>query len=538
MVLNLVVSTAARRVREGRRVPRILVMHSDTGVENPEVRALADGELAKVRAFAKRSGFDLEVRVGRPHLYSSWAVRVIGGRGLPSFANSRRDCSVDWKVHVGTRLQNEVFAELRRTAGAAQPVLLTGVRRDESATRAASIASRGETADRIWADAEGRLRLSPILDWAGDDVWEYLGYCSAGAVPSYSDFQETMRFYRDAGGSSCAVVGDMKMQDVAKAKGGCGARSGCWACVRVSKDKSLEQMIESDLDRYGYMAGLNRLRDFIANTQYDWSRRAYLGRTIDDDGNVAIQADVYSPAMLEELLRYTLTLQARERAAAARKGIRPRFHIIGTKEIIAIDALWSLYGLHKPFHALKVMMEVDGGKWSDVPRVDPFPHSPVPRHGKLHVGASWEEDRRSGDPRRDRMLSGGIRSHMHEMFSESCGFEVRETSAGLVTDWATADCFDVDEEGAQDFIALMADEYIERYHNDDASRTEAVTTYLGFGFLFPSKSSSGRWHEIARRTQWMQRQGLVGTVPLEQLLEMQRQQCEEREDIELGRSRG
>jgi DNA sulfur modification protein DndC len=354
-----------------------------------------------------------------------------------------------------------------------------------------------------------------------DDVWEFLGYCSAGMMESYSDFQETMRFYRDAGGSSCAVVADMKMNEVARMKGGCGARSGCWACVRISKDKSLEQMIEGDLDRYGYLAGLNRLRDFIAYTQFDWDRRTFLGRTIDDNGDVAIGADVYSPSMLEELLRYTLTLQAKEQRAAARKGIAPRFTIIGYRELIAIDTLWSLYGLHKPFHALKIFGEVNEGAWSEIPRVVAPDRTPVPRYGKLHVGRTWEQDRLTGDPARDRIMAGGIRSPIEEMFSESCGHGVRENSRGdLVTSWDTGLKFDVDEDGAADFVNLMSEEYIEEHHNDRTDRTTAVMTYLGFGFVTPAHGSLMRWHEIARRTQWMQRQGLVGQVQRKRLLEM------------------
>lgn len=198
-------------------------------------------------------------------------------------------------------------------------------------------------------------------------------------IETYSDFSETLQFYRDAGGSSCAVVGDMRMtENAAKQPRGCGARSGCWTCVRVKSDRSAEQMIESDPERYGFMRPLNRLRNFIANTQYDWTSRNYLGRTIDANGNVAVGADVYSPTMLENLLRYTLTAQRREEAAAARAGIAPRFTIMGFRELVAIDAQWSMYGIHKPFHALKVFFEVMDGHLSDPPITGPLPRTPVP----------------------------------------------------------------------------------------------------------------------------------------------------------------
>src|SRR3990167_3897236 len=143
VVANLALSAAARRVAAGKPCPRLLLTHSDTGVENPEVRALADGEMHKMAAFAKSVGIQLEIKVGKPLLYSSWPVRVIGGRALPSFPNSNGDCSVEWKVKVGDRLLKSAFSELAKDKGAAQPVLLTGVRMDESARRAANIEARG-----------------------------------------------------------------------------------------------------------------------------------------------------------------------------------------------------------------------------------------------------------------------------------------------------------------------------------------------------------------------------------------------------------
>jgi DNA sulfur modification protein DndC len=104
VVANLTLTTAAVRRAQGKPVPPIVVIHSDTGVENPEVRRLADGELRKITRFARQYGIPVQVRIGQPLLYSSWPVRVISGRALPSFADSARDCSVEWKVRVGQRL--------------------------------------------------------------------------------------------------------------------------------------------------------------------------------------------------------------------------------------------------------------------------------------------------------------------------------------------------------------------------------------------------------------------------------------------------
>lgn len=163
VLVSLVLTVAVERTKAGLPVPQMLVVHTDTGVESPAVRLLADGELAKMSAFASEHGLPLEIRVGKPSLYTSWPVRVIGGRALPSFPTGAADCSKDWKVDTGNRLMDEVFAELRKDKTAAQPVVMTGVRLDESATREANIRARGESASEIWTNAKGRLGLSPII---------------------------------------------------------------------------------------------------------------------------------------------------------------------------------------------------------------------------------------------------------------------------------------------------------------------------------------------------------------------------------------
>lgn len=507
-VANLALCAAKEMVDAGEPSPRIALVHSDTGVENPEVRLLADAEILKIEAFAASLGISASVSVGKPSLYSSWAVSVIGGRALPSFPNSKGDCSVDYKIRVNERLQRQALEDL--SSSSAQPVVLTGVRMDESARRAANIAKRVERDDAIWLSQDGKLRLSPILSWSADDVFEYLGYAHAGLITTYSDFAETMRFYRDAGGSSCAVVGDMMMD---RRKTGCGARSGCWSCVKISKDESLQQMIASDPGRYGYLRGLGRLRDFIAATQYDWTRRNHLHRTIDAAGFVKVEADGYSPQMLEDLLRYAVTLDLIELSSSRKLGIKPRFSIIGPRELVAIDMTWSMYGLHMPFHAIHVYFEVMGGGAQHPPATPAYERVPPKPHGRLGVGLAWPSDLLDVERPSSLSLVSGIRDVAAELHHESCGPSVKAASTGHhLTAWGTAESFDVDEESAMDFIGCLADDYIAEYHRPEVDRTMGLVTYLRLGLVTPAHASLGRWNRIAERTQRLQRLGLVGQV--------------------------
>lgn len=490
--LACVVMNAARQVVEcDLPCPPIVVLHGNTGVEQPEIVALAKSEIEKMRAYAKRHSIPFEARIRSPTLNSSFPVRVIGGRALPSFPNSRSDCTTDWKISVNQRAQREVFASLQGAGKWAKPVVMTGVRMDESTVRDQRIAKRGEVAEGIWENEFGALRLSPILDFTSDDVWEVIGLAHAGAIDSYSDFSDTMRIYRDAGGSSCVVVADMKSAGNSKP---CGTRTGCWACTRVGEDKSMGQMIESDPGRYGYLKPLAQLRNFISRTQYDWSLRTFVGRTIDAEGFIAIGADTYSPDMLQRLLRYTLSAQ-----------IASGVEIISAAQMVAIDARWSQYAIAPPFTALKIYLEVMGGKLEFAPDVQRHAPSPVPKLGRIHVGHPTYNDAQRGNV-------SGLRNVGAEMFHESCGFELKALKDGtLVLDTEEEVDFTVDEEGACDFLEFIAPEMIADYCRHDCSDwTWGFKTYLQYGTLNIAKGKSAQTHEILQRSQWRQANNLHG----------------------------
>lgn len=487
-------------VEQGFACPPIVVLHGDTGVEQPEIVELARSELAKMRTYCEKHRIPLLTKIGQPTLTASFPVRVIGGRALPAFPDSRADCSTDWKVIPNQRAQKEVFDALQSQAQWSQPVVMTGVRNDESISRDQRIAKRGEVAEGIWENELGALRLSPILDFTVDDVWEYIGLANAGVIDAYSDFAETMRIYRDAGGSSCVVVADMKSAANSKP---CGTRTGCWSCTRVSEDRSMKQMIESDLSRYGHLQRLADLRDFISKTQYDWSRRTFVGRSIDEEGYITIGADTYSPDMLQDLLRYTLSAQAES-------GVE----IITAQQLVAIDARWSQYGIAPPFTALKIYFDVLDGNLCHPPAVQRYPKTPVPKIGKIHVGQpSFSAAMRSN--------VSGLRNVGLELFHESCGYDLKVLKDGsLVPDMEDDDELTVDAEGAQDFLSFIAEEMIEQYcHTDCRDWTLGFRTYLQYGTLTLAKGRSSQTHEILMRTQWRQSHGLHGQQDIKQLEE-------------------
>lgn len=496
---NLVLSAARALQQKGEPYAPIFVTHSQTGVENPEVSKLAYGEIEKIKAYAALHSLDVTVLLAEPALSDTFPVAIIGGRRLPSYASTNGECSQSWKVEPQRRLIIEAKKAAVRSGKAwAGSVVMTGVRSDESDARSAKVLRRGETAEGLWTNEAGDLRASPILCWTTDDVWTYLAHCNAGIIDSYSDFADTMELYRQAGAESCVIVADMK---TSSSRTSCGARTGCWSCLRVQRDRSMEHMIASE-PRNAYLTPLSRLRSYLQNSQYDWSRRQFVGRSISSDGFIEIGADTFSPKELRDLFVYTLT-------AERLSGVQ----IMSLKQIIAIDARWSMYGLWPPFYALKLLNEVQEGGWKQAPKIDPIPKTDVPKIGKIHVGSSWYEATGLNSV-------AGLRDIGMELFHESCGASLKALPNGaLVANYEEGDRFDVDAEGAADFIGCLADDYIERYcHTDYGDWTEGYKSYLRLGIITVAKGQSRSTDEIMRRTQWRQQHGLHGQQNLQDLI--------------------
>ena len=504
-LLNLVMQAARALRARGVALRPIIVTNGDTGVENPEIRTYVDTEIARVRAFARAHDIPLEIAVSKPTLSESWQCRVIGGRALPSFPGTNHDCTTELKISPMTRLRKQVLGK----TGPSDPgtVTLIGTRFEESPSRAARMSERGETADAPWVGDDGGWYLSPIALWGADDVWTHLSHCRNGrpGYKTFSDFEDVFRIYADAAGTSCAVVGDLSSRDNAKP---CGARTGCWCCTPVGRDKSLEAMIEGD-PKYAYLLGLNRLQRFLVNTRWDLSRRNWLGRSIDEDGYVAVAPDAYSPEMLKALLRYCLTLDEQERERAAKSGIAPRFEIIDVRTLIAIDAMWNLQGFHRPFEAWAVYRDIhQRGARYPVPEVAPVPRpQTLPAKRFLFVAEGWRDH---------RFL--GLRDPVQELSSaESACMGTRVLRNGTqVMDMEQGVCFDIDAEGAWMFVDYELDRCLRGRARFGI--TDGYLTYTRLGLLSLPPSSVGVIDGILKRTAWKHEHGLAGQTDPQDLI--------------------
>lgn len=516
-VLNLLLVAAANLAARGEPVPPIVVTHADTGVENPEMQLYARSEMTQVKEFARRHRLDLEIEISHPNLSDQWAVRVIGGRALPPFPSTNRDCSSSWKVKPQAKLRKRILKKLQEHCAELQvePVVLIGTRYEESEERARRMRERGESDIEIrrGKDVNGKpshLFLSPIAFWTADDVWEYLGTARAGAIESYSDFDETFRVYADAMATSCAVVAE-DMARVAKSSKACGARHGCSVCTAVSSDQSMENMLTQE--RYQYMRGLNQLRNFLTATRWDMGRRSWLGRTI-TDGYIRIAPDAYSPAMMEELLRYALTIDVQEREAAMAAGIRPRFQLVSVEHLFAIDAMWSLQAFHRPFHALKIYDEIcNRGARYPVPEVVTFDRPKEMPERFLWVGRDWEDG--------EAYRYTGLRSVVHEFTAlESSGcMDNRTLADGLeVLAINTEEMLSVEAETAYFLLDEDLPRLLQRHADPRSSQTEAYFHYVSLGVISVKAGQEREIDMMLRRANWKVRQGVAGEVDHRELL--------------------
>lgn len=482
--------------------PPIYVTHADTMIENPEIAQYVRKELNKLEIFAADHNLPLTIEIAYPSLGSQWVVKVIGGRALPSFPGANRDCSWDMKISP----QNRLRKKLRRSLGSYVTIICT--RFDESSSRKERMVERGEVADQIWTNDKGEMFLSPIADWSTQDVWTLLGLFRDQEC-TFSDFSKIFQLYTDANEDrhETSLLGN-KTKPL-------GSRFGCFLCC-ATQDKSLQRMIQKNPKRYGYMKGLNDLQQFLMTTQYDLDRRDWFGRTIDENGYIAIAPDVYSPAMLEELLCYCLTLDVREMEASIGAGLyHPRFQLITAEALIAIDAMWSLHGRHKAHHALYLYDQVyNQGKRFDIPKIDTTKlPTKMPAPVYYHVGEAWEQN-----------LEAGLRDTTLELAAggDSYCMGTKELKNGiLVMDCETKDCFSVDTEAAWFILDPdmgMLSDYLKTHDTGHTMASTAYTTYVLLGTVQIAKGKEWVIDKILKRSNWKERNGLGPGVDYRDIL--------------------
>jgi DNA sulfur modification protein DndC len=266
----------------------------------------------------------IRTEITAPRLDHRFWVNLIG-RGYPSPSRTFRWCTDRMKIQPTSDY-------IRRQASqTGEVILLLGVRREESAARAARIdrynRASGGTRLNPHNDLAGCHVFRPIVDLTTDEVWEFLGTCSP---PWGGSYRELIQLYRDSLGGECPVV---TQKSDAPSCGTASSRFGCWTCTVVVKDRSLEGFVESGFAEFG---PLLTFRDWLATVRDEAGRRTNRRR----DGSITHMKTgelVRGPFTIEtrqELLEKLLNLQAE-----VGKTLISREEISRIKEIWAEDIM-------------------------------------------------------------------------------------------------------------------------------------------------------------------------------------------------------
>jgi DNA sulfur modification protein DndC len=245
-------------IAPGDRTRWIHIVANDTLVESPLVIRHLTKMLERLAAAAEALRLPITVMKTKPDTEQSFWVNLIG-RGYPSPSRTFRWCT--------DRLKIQPTSQYIRTQATlnGKAILLLGVRREESSSRAVSV-NRYENGQRLnpHNDLPGCLVYRPIVDLSTDEVWEVL---LQRRPPWGGSHRELVTLYRNAQGGECPLVID---QSQAPSCGTASSRFGCWTCTVVVKDRSMEGFIDAG---HAALEPLLEFRDWLAEIRNDETMR-------------------------------------------------------------------------------------------------------------------------------------------------------------------------------------------------------------------------------------------------------------------------
>lgn len=352
VVLALTLQAARNLLNRGIR-RRVVVLTSNTLVENPSVIKLAYRMSRAMLEWSKNAGIEVEQRWVTPAPADHYLVSMIGGRAVASAAGGKSTCTIDLKI----RPMDKVRKELAKEYGAENILTLIGTRFDESNTRGNRMRARGESSTRPQQTDSGSWLLSPIADWIEGDVWAFLNADQKRLGFATLDFTPTLALYETIGESTCSIGAiDPEFGKSASSCGG--GRTGCWACQKVTRDHSLEGMTE----RFPAYEPLTRLSRIIRAGHYVPENRSYLSKSITPEGTIKVFSNGYSARWTEKLLAWTMTVDANEDDYARKTGKPRRFpRLLEPEHLVLIAFHWARYGQHAPGAFIRIYERIESG---------------------------------------------------------------------------------------------------------------------------------------------------------------------------------
>jgi DNA sulfur modification protein DndC len=319
--LQLVWNALAQLSPEQRTKP-LYVISTDTKVETPVIVDRITESIGLMNEAAKAQQMNLTAHKLSPILNDTFWVNLLG-RGYPAPNSIFRWCTERLKINPSNRFI------LNKVAEHGEVILVLGSRRGESATRDQVLNMHRITGMNLARHGQlpGAWVYMPIEQFSTDDVWTYLMQVES---PWGGDNLQLASLYQSAQDGECPLVVDDKTSS-------CGnSRFGCWVCTVVTKDKSMEAMIDSGEE---WMIPLLEYRDWLASTQdpaVKPEQREFKGR----DGRIKITQSGtlrwrtytldFSRQMVRRLLQTEVDIQQEQ----------PDFSLISLEELREIRRIW------------------------------------------------------------------------------------------------------------------------------------------------------------------------------------------------------
>jgi DNA sulfur modification protein DndC len=316
LVLQLVMETLLELPPSERR-RSVHVVSNDTLVEAPVVADHVDRVLDRIRAGVAALRLPVEVVKTMPKPDQTFWVNLIG-RGYPSPSRTFRWCTDRMKIQPTSHYIKSKVAEN------GQVVLLLGVRRSESATRAMSV-NKYSNGERLndHNDLVGCKVYRPIVEFDTDEVWATL---LQRRPPWGGTHRELITLYREGQGAECPLV--LSKED-APSCGTSSSRFGCWTCTVVVKDRSMAGFVEAG---HANHEQLMDFRDWLAGIRNDPDRRMARRRS----GRVTHLPN-------GSLVPGPFTIAARREIFDRLRGVEASSgrELISTAEIEHIERIWA-----------------------------------------------------------------------------------------------------------------------------------------------------------------------------------------------------
>lgn len=318
---------ALSRLQPEQRSKPVYVISTDTLVENPVVAAWVARSLDHMADRARAAGLPITTHRLTPAVTDSFWVNLIG-RGYPAPRPKFRWCTERLKISPSNRFISEVV----RANGEA--IVVLGMRKAESQARARVMDRLEGQRVREQLSPNASLQNSyvytPIEDWSNDDVWMFLMQVKN---PWGFANKDLLTMYQGASADGeCPLVIDSSTPS-------CGdSRFGCWVCTLVEKDKSMQAMIQNDVEKE-WMLPLLELRNELDGDDRDLRDFRRMSGAVQLYKDRIIPGP-YTQAARERWLRKVLEAQAHIRREGPQE-VR-EIELISLLELAEIRRLWVI----------------------------------------------------------------------------------------------------------------------------------------------------------------------------------------------------